>query len=55
MQQVLIDYLHPRKFGSLGQAANMTLIVFTVLGALGLVKLAFGDGVTRAVKVLLHK
>jgi uncharacterized membrane protein len=49
-----MDYLHPRKFPVLGQAANVALITATVLAAFGLLKLTFDHGLTRSVKTLLH-
>eukprot|EP00455_Lapot_gusevi_P044718 TRINITY_DN5628_c0_g1_i2.p1 TRINITY_DN5628_c0_g1~~TRINITY_DN5628_c0_g1_i2.p1 ORF type:complete len:141 (+),score=57.44 TRINITY_DN5628_c0_g1_i2:45-467(+) len=55
MQQVLIDYLHPRKFPILGNVAAKSLIAVTVLAALGLLRLNLeGVGITQAIKDFLR-
>lgn len=55
MQQVLMDYVHPRKFGVIGTAANVLLGCATALTLLGLLKLAlFDGGVCKTVKQMIH-
>ncbi len=55
MQQVLMDYIHPRKFPVIGTGATVLLYTFTALTLVGLFKLAVFDmGITKSVKILMN-
>ena len=55
MNEVLLDYIHPRKFPVLGPAVNGVLVIATSIVVCALIKMAvFDDGVTKTVKKLLH-
>jgi succinate dehydrogenase hydrophobic anchor subunit len=54
MEQVLMDYLHPRKFGFLGPLASSLLWMSSAVVFAGLIKLAFDGGVTKTLKQVLH-
>ena len=55
MQQVLTDYIHPRKFPMVGGAASVVLMGSSALVLFALLKLTFfGGGVTKSVKVLMN-